>query len=144
MSDTPMIQSTETRGWDGIEHERVVWVLHQPTNDRRTKRKISLDEARSIPAQDYRVLLPPTATVDRYAHYARALFDALVDFEDGDVIVSMGGDLHTVTMVDDLLRQRDVAWYCWAKHTGHGNYVLFEKSLDCTNFADDIAGPSDA
>ena len=114
--------------------DRVVWVLHQPTMDRRTQRPIPLTDVERL-GSDVRVLFGATAvTVDSYPLAARALYDAWDEFEDGDGVVSMGGDLHTVTMVDDILRQRGVRHFVWARHVGHGTYVEFVKDLDITNF----------
>jgi hypothetical protein len=114
--------------------ERMVWVMHQPTMDRRTQRAISLDDVRAL-GTEVRVLFGPSSTTaDAYVMAARALFDAWDEFEDGDVVVSMGGDLHTVTMIDDILRQRGVREYVWARHIGGGQYVEFRKPLDETNF----------
>lgn len=121
-------------------HGRAVWVLHHPTIDRRTQRAISLHDVSHALGTDVRVLFPGSVpTADCYVSAARALYDAWQDeqdgINDGDVIVSVGGDLHTVTMIDDILRQCGITWYTWAKHVGHGRYVELVKLLDQTQFA---------
>jgi hypothetical protein len=143
---TPLIASLHTRASsaahaaDPTPPDRVVWVLHMPFVDRRTQKPIPLSDVQKLGTEVRTLFATHTTTVDAYTLAARALYDAWDEFEDGDVVVSMGGDLHTVSMVDDILRQRGVRTYVWARHVGHGAYVEFVKRLDETDFVGILTG----
>lgn len=121
--------------------DRVVWVIHQPTIDRRSGQPIDLNDVAHLGRP--RVVLPPVETANNYVSAARAMWSAFDEFEDGDVVCSMGGDLHSLTMLDDMLRQRGVSWYVWAKYIGYKKYVEFVKNLTATDFLRSIQ-PLDA
>lgn len=112
----------------------VVWILQEPLVDRRTNRVPDLSRLRRWGTP--RWVLPPGSTVHDYATHARALWEAWDAFEDGDAVVFLGGDLATITLVDDILRQRGVERYVWLKHLGFDRFQSQEKDLRTTTFSE--------
>jgi len=139
MNTTPLIQPSNVGGASNAiarAQDRVIWVFHAPSIDRRTMKPIDISDVKKH-GTDVRVLFPVgVSTIDRYPEFARGLYDAWRDdFNDGDCVVSLGGDLATVAMCDDILRQCGVDWFVWMKHVGHGTYVEYRKDLFATDFA---------